>query len=49
MAQEKKIRFKTQFDDVPVPAMPTGTQYDNEYGYVIKENLIKGLEKNGRS
>lgn len=27
--------------------MPTGTQMDNVYDYIITENLIKGLQKTG--
>lgn len=43
---EKPI-FKTLLTLPETKGMPTGNQYDNTYEYVIKENLIKGLEKTG--
>lgn len=43
----KEITYRTIHNLPKAVGMPTGTQYDNEYGYTIKENLIKGLEKTG--
>lgn len=39
--------FRTIYRLPKAKGMPTGTQMDNVYDYVIKENLIKGLKKTG--
>ena len=48
--QTKELtRFKTLWGNRghQLAGNNTGTQFDNEYNYVIKENLIVGLEKTG--
>lgn len=48
MSQATKAPIYRTLQSLPTPkGMPTGTQMDNVYDYIITENLIKGLEKTG--